>query len=124
VGAGRSLEAAYRLSGGIGAGSWSFVLDGICLESVDVTFELLLRAGSDDTILASFARHYDPLENGDYRAQPFEHAEELGSVDAEDGDQLVFRYTGEGSDMMEAWIPNGEGDSLGGRLPYLDLPSP
>ncbi len=123
MGAGRSLEAAYRLSGGIDAGSWNFVLDCICLESVDVTFELVLRAGGDDALLASFAEHFDPLDGGAYRAQPFEHAEQVGAVQAEDGDQLVFRFTGEGSDLMMAWIPNGDGDSTGGRLPYLELPS-
>ena len=124
MGAGRSLEAAYQLSGAIGAGTWTFVLDGICLDSVDVTFELLLRAGSDDTSLASFEQHFDPLDGGAYRAQAFEHDEEVGAVDAAGGDQLVFRFTGEGSDLMMAWIPNGDGDSTGGRLPYLDLPSP
>lgn len=123
MGAGRSLEAAYRLSGPIGAGSWNFVLDGICLESVDVTFELLLRAGAEDTSLASFAQHFDPVDGGAYRAQPFEHGEEIGQVEADDGDQLVFRFTGEGSDLMMAWIPNGDGDSTGGRIPYLDLPA-
>jgi hypothetical protein len=123
VGAGRSLEAAYQLSGAVGAGSWNFVLDGICLESIDVTFELLLRSGDDDTRLAAFTQHFDPVAGGAYRAQAFEHAEQLTRVDAADGDRLVLRYTGEGSDLMMAWIPNGDGESTGGRIPYLDLPA-
>lgn len=122
MGAGGSLEAAYQLSGGIGGGSWNFVMDGICLESVDVTFELLLRAGAGDTALASFVHHFDPGELG--QAQAFEHAEELAAVEAADGDQLVLRFTAGDSDLTMAWFPNGEGDGAGGRIPYLDLPSP
>jgi hypothetical protein len=124
VGAGRSLEAAYILDGAIGAGSWNFVLDGICLESVDVTFELLLRAGDDDTQLAAFSQHFDPIGGGAYQAQAFEHTEELARVDAADGERLVLRYSGEGSDLVMAWIPNGDGETTGGRIPYLDLPPP
>ena len=122
MGAGGSLEAAYRLSGAIGAGSWNFVMDGICIESVDVTFDLLLRAGGDDTTLTSFAHHFDPVAGGGFEAQAFEHTEEVGAVEAEDGDQLVLRFTAGDSDMSMAWFPNGEGDSSGGRIPYLDLP--
>ena len=123
MGAGRSLEAAYPLSGSLPGGSWAFVLDGICLQSVDVRFELIHRpAGGDDRELAAFDRHFEPLEGGEYRAQPFEHAEELAAVDAASGDQLVLRYTGDGSELMMAWIPNGDGALTGGRIPYLDLP--
>jgi hypothetical protein len=123
VGAGGSLEAAYQLSGGIGAGSWTFVMDGICLESVDVTFELLLRAGGDDAVLATFTHHFDPpAEVGE--ATAFEQIEEVASVDAADGDELVLRFTAGDSDLSMAWFPNGEGDGSGGRIPYLDLPSP
>lgn len=123
MGAGRSLEAAYRLSGSLPGGSWSFVLDGICLQSVDVRFELIHRpAGGDDRELAAFDRHFDPRPDGEYRAQPFEHEEELAAVDAASGDQLVLRYTGDGSELMMAWIPNGDGALTGGRIPYLDLP--
>jgi hypothetical protein len=123
VGAGGSLEAAYRLSGPIGAGSWNFVMDGICLESVDVTFELLLRAGGDDTTLASFTHHFDPpVDVGD--ATAFEQSEDVDAVDAGDGDELVIRFSAGDSELSMAWFPNGEGDGSGGRIPYLDLPSP
>lgn len=122
MGAGRSLEAAYTLAGSIPAGRWSFVLDGICLESVDVRFELVLRSGSDDRELTSFDRHFDPLPGGEYRAQPFEREESLAEVDAISGDRLVLRYSGEGSDLMMAYIPNGDGPLTGGRMPHLDLP--
>ena len=123
MGAGRSLEAAYQLSGSIPGGTWTFVLDGICLQSVDVRFELIHRTGDgEDRELAAFGRHYDPLPSGEYIAQPFEHDEELEAVDSADGDQLVLRYTGDGSALMMAWIPNGDGQLTGGRIPYLDLP--
>jgi hypothetical protein len=123
VGAGRSLEAAYRLSGAIPGGTWTFVLDGICLQSVDVRFELIHRSGGgEDRELAAFDRHYDPLPGGEYQAQPFEREEEIEAVDSADGDLLVFRYSGEGSELMMAWIPNGDGGLTGGRIPYLDLP--
>ena len=123
MGAGRSLEAAYQLEGSIPAGTWTFVLDGICLEPVDVGFELLVRAGSEERTLTSFDRHFDPLAGGEYRAQAFEREAALDQVDASSGDRLVLRFTGEGSDLMMAYIPNGDGDLTGGRIPYLDLPS-
>lgn len=122
MGAGRSLEAGYVLSGPIDAGSWGFVGDGIITESVDVTFELLLRTAAADQVLATWQHHFDPLPGGEYRAQAFADGADLDRVDASDGDQLVLRYTGDGSDLMMAYIPNGDGDALGGRIPYLDLP--
>jgi hypothetical protein len=123
VGAGRSLEAAYPLASSIPAGAWTFVLDGIVLEAVDVRFELLHRSGGGDTALASFDQHFDPLPGGGYRAQAFEREEDLPKVDAGDGDRLVLRFTGDGSDLMMAYIPNGDGELTGGRIPYLDLPA-
>jgi hypothetical protein len=122
VGAGRSLEAAYQLDGAIAAGTWIFVLDGICLDPVDVRFELLLRAGDEDQTLASFEQHFDPVAGGSYQAQAFEHEESLARVDAAAGDRLVLRFTGENSELMMAYIPNGDGALTGGRIPYLDLP--
>jgi hypothetical protein len=123
VGAGRSLEAAYQLDGAIAAGSWTFVLDGICLDPVDDRFELLLRAGAADQTLASFDHHFEPLPGGGYEAQAFEHEESLARVDAAAGDRLVLRFTGEGSELEMAYIPNGDGALTGGRIPYLDLPA-
>jgi len=123
VGAGRSLEAAYRLDGGIPGGTWNFVLDGICLDAVDVRFELLVRAGSEARELTSFGRHFDPLPGNEYRAQAFEHPVDLDGVEAAAGDQLVLRFTGDSSDLMMAYIPNGDGELTGGRIPFLDLPA-
>lgn len=123
MGAGRSLEAGYELGGPIDAGRWGFVGDGIVIEPVDVVFEVLLRrAGEEDEILASWEHHFEPLPGGDYRAQPFEAEADVVRVDAAAGDRLILYYAGDGSDLSMAYIPNGDGQLLGGRIPYLDLP--
>ena len=122
MGAGRSLEAAYTLSGPIGAGTWRLIADCIVLDPVDVTFEILVRSDDGDQLLASWQHHFEPLGGGDFDAQPHEESAEVDRVDAASGDQLIFRYTGEGSDQMMAWIPNGHGADFGGRIPFIDLP--
>lgn len=122
MGAGRSLEAAYALGGPIEAGAWLMVGDGIVLESVDVTFEIVWRSDSGDEVLASWQHHFDPLPGGEYRAQAYEESAELARVDAADGDQLILRFTGEGSEQVMAYIPNGDGEVTDGRVPFLDLP--
>jgi hypothetical protein len=123
VGAGSSLEAVYRLQGPIPAGTWRLVADGIILEVVDVTFEIIWRSASGgDEVLAEFTQSFSPLPGGAYRAQAYEVTADVGAVPAEQGDQLVFRYSGEGSELPMAYIPNGDGEGLGGRIPFIDLP--
>jgi hypothetical protein len=122
VGAGSSLEAGYTLSGPLGAGTWRLVADGIVLQSVDVTFDIVWRSGGDDQVLASWQRHLDPLPGGEYRAQPFEESAEVEGQQAAEGDQLILRFRGEGSDLPMAYIPNGDGELTGGRIPFIDLP--
>jgi len=122
VGAGSSLEAAYTLAGPIDAGTWRLIADGIVLDPVDVTFEILWRSEAGDRTLASWEHHFEPLPGGEFEAQPFEREAEVERVDAEAGDQLVFRYTGTGSDLEMAYVPNGDGELKGGRFPYIDLP--
>lgn len=122
MGAGGSLEAAYTLSGPIAAGSWRLVADGIIIEPVDVRFQILWRAGSTDTELAAFPHHFDPLPGG-YSAQPYEETAELEAVPAASGDQLIFRYSGQSESLPMAYIPNGDGDVVGGRIPFIELPN-
>ena len=125
MGAGSSLEAAYSLRAPIPAGTWLLVADGIITEPVDVHFELLWRHGDGaaDTRLAAFDQHFDPLPDGSYRAQPYEVSASVGAVAAVTGDQLVFRYSGESASLdMSAYVPNGDGETTGGRIPYIDLP--
>jgi hypothetical protein len=123
VGAGSSLEAAYSLREAIPAGQWRLVADGIIIDPVDVRFEILLRRdGADDLELAEFTQHFEPLNGGAYEAQPFEETADVEAVAFEPGDQLIFRYTGTGTDVRMAYIPNGDGELLGGRIPFIELP--
>lgn len=90
---------------------------------VDVTFELLWRrAGRDDVALATWQHHFDPLPGGVYDAQPFEASAEAVAIEYEPADQLIFRYTGTGTDHEMAYIPNGDGEMANGRIPFIDLP--
>lgn len=122
MGAGSSLEAAYTLQGPIAAGTWRLIADGIILEQVDVRFELIWRHDGEDDVLATFMQSFEPLPNAEYRAQPYEEAADVAAVDASAGDQLVFRYAGTGSALDMAYIPNGDGAELGGRIPFIELP--
>jgi hypothetical protein len=124
VGAGGSLEAAYSLGDPIPAGTWRLVADGIILEVVDVRFEILLRRGdgSEDIELASFEHHFEPLPGGAYEAQPYEATADVVAVEPAPGDQLIFRYSGESASMPMAYIPNGDGELTGGRIPFIELP--
>jgi hypothetical protein len=111
------------LSGSIAAGTWRLVADGIIIEPVDVRFQILWRrADGDDVELAAFTHHFDPLPNGQYVAQAYEETAEVGEVPAADGDQLVFRYSGESESLPMAYVPNGDGDRVGGRIPYIEIP--
>lgn len=122
MGAGSSLEAAFSLRGPIAAGTWRLVGDGIILEPVDVTFEIIWRHGGADDVLATFEHHFDPLPNSAYVAQAFEDTAEVDAVDASSGDLLVLRYSGQSASLQMAYIPDGEGDHAGGRIPFIELP--
>jgi hypothetical protein len=56
------------------------------------------------------------------QAVPIELTATGAAVAVEDGDQLVFRYTGESGDLPMAYVPNGEGANTGGRIPFIELP--
>ncbi len=97
--------------------------DGVIISPVDVTFELIWRhAEGDDTTLVTWNEHFDPLGGGNFDAQPCQLTADAIAVAFEPGDELVFRYTGEGTDVPMAYIPAGDGDRVNGRIPYLDLP--
>lgn len=123
MGAGRSLEAEYLLVDFVPAGEWTLVADGIITAPVDVTFEILWRRdGRDDVLLASWMTHFEPLGGGSFDAQAYEVTAVGPRVDREPGDRLVFRYTGTGTDVPMAYVPNGDGARHNGRIPYIDLP--
>lgn len=103
------------------AGTYHFVLDCIVITSVDTTFELMHRRGSDDTVLVTWSQHFDPLPEG-FDAQTYELDQQAPAIDFTAGDQLVFRYSATGTNQAEAWIPNGDGKLSGGRIPHIKLP--
>jgi hypothetical protein len=104
------------------AGTYHLVLDAVITASVDVTFDLIWRRGGTDTELVTWTEHYDPLGGGDFDAQPLEYDEDAQAIDWQQGDQLVFRYTGANTTGNEAYIPNGDGASSHGRDPNITLP--
>ena len=124
VGAGGSEEAAFDLRASVPAGSWHFVLDCIIIQPVDTTFELIWRRGSADMpVITPFTEHYDPIGAGEYHAQPFSYDEQGSAIDFVSGDQLVFRYTANGSSDMSVYEPNGDGaGSTDAHDPNITLP--
>lgn len=121
MGAGRSQEAAYDLKAGVKAGTYHFVLDCIIIVGVDAQFELMHRRGSDNTVLASWSQHFEPLPQS-FDAQAYEVDKDAPAIDFASGDKLVFRYSATGTTQTEAWIPNGDGSLSGGRIPSITLP--
>jgi hypothetical protein len=122
VGAGGSQEAAYSLKASVPAGTYHLVLDAVIIASVDVTFDLIWRRGATDMPLATWTEHYEPLGGAAFDAQPFEYDETAPAITFEDGDQLVFRYTGANTASAQAYIPNGDGAISHGRIPNITLP--
>jgi hypothetical protein len=108
------------------AGTWTLVGDGVITSSVDVDFEILWRRdGVDDVEIVSWSHHFDPKPPNpepDFSATAYEVTGEGPAIDFEPGDQLVLRYTGTGTTVAMAYVPNGEGADTGGRHPYIDLP--
>ena len=127
MGAGSSHEAEFVLLDDVPAGSYQLVADGIIVESVDVTFELIWRRPSRvpaDMVVATWQHHFDPLGGGNFDATPFEVSAQGAAIDYEPGmdDQLVWRYSGANSTTPMAYIPNGDGAVANGRIPHITLP--
>ncbi len=124
MGAGRSQEAEFTLLGDIPAGEWRLVADGIIVFPVDVRFELIWRqAAGGDVAIATWDQHFDPLPQG-FDAQAYEVTAQGPAITAAEGDQLIFRYTGTNTQPTQsmAYIPNGDGASANGRIPFITLP--
>jgi hypothetical protein len=103
------------------AGTWHFVIDCIVISSIDMTFELLHRRGSNDIVIVTWMQHFDPLPVG-FDAQAYELDQAGPAIDFASGDKLVFRFSGANTTQSDAWVPNGDGMSSKGRIPYLTLP--
>ena len=121
MGAGGSQDAAYTLKAKVPAGSYHLVLDAVITHSVDITFDLIWRRGSTDTVLVEWTEHYDPIP-GNFNAQPFEYDEDAPAIDTLKGDQFVFRYTASAASPLGSYIPNGDGVNSMGRIPNITLP--
>jgi hypothetical protein len=121
VGPGRSQDAPYNLKASVPAGAYHVICDAIIIQPVDTTFDLIHRRGADDTSLASWTQHFDPLPGGVYDAQAYELDQDVPAIDFKDGDQLVFRYSGANSTAAEAFIPNGDGAITNGRIPRITI---
>jgi len=126
VGAGGSLEAEYRLAGPIKAGSWHLVGDGIIVDSCDMTFEVVWRAGATDKVVTSFTHHFDPLPStapNPFDATPYAADATAAAVPAGANDQLVLRIRAAGTMTQSIlYIPNGDGAKAHGDIPSLKLP--
>jgi hypothetical protein len=87
-----------------------------------VTFEILRRRGDQDLPIVMWEHHFEADPDGDYTATPYEASASGSAVDVTDGDLLIFRYSGQSASLPMAYVPNGDGESAGGRIPYIDLP--
>jgi hypothetical protein len=124
VGPGGSLkDAAFSLRAAVPAGTYHVECDSVITASIDVTFSLIWRRGTTDMMLAQWMKHWDLLI-GSFNAQPYEVDVAAPAIDYQPGDQLVFRYAGNGPPdvQAEAFIPNGDGRNSNGRIPAITLP--
>jgi hypothetical protein len=120
---GSHLDAAFALRAAVPAGTYHVECDAVVTASIDVTFSLIWRRGATDTMLAQWMKHWDPRV-GSFDAQPYEVDMAAPAIDYQPGDQLVFRYAGNGAAnvLAEAFIPNGDGHFSSGRIPAITLP--
>ncbi|CAN5843604.1 hypothetical protein BH11MYX2_BH11MYX2_30240 [soil metagenome] len=96
--------------------------DGVITASVDVTFDLIWRRGADDTVIATAMKHFEPLPDGVYTAQPCDIPMPATAIDWVAGDQFVLRYSGASSTSANGYIANGDGKLTDGRIPNITLP--
>lgn len=122
MGPGRFQDAPFDLVASVPAGTYRVIYDGIILFPVDVTFDLIHRRGAVDTMLATWSQTFEPLPNGVYRGQAFEIDQPAPAISFEDGDQLIYRYTGANSQSMMSYVPVGFPESEGGRYTQVILP--
>jgi hypothetical protein len=109
----------------IAAGTWKIVGDGIALSSADLKFSVLWRkAGTQtDQVMLTFEHHFDPDASHPFDAVAFDGTA-TGAAFGSPGDllQLEIEVTDSHPAGTSQWIPNGDGSSAQGRLPYLTTP--
>ena len=120
---GSHQDAAFALRAAVPAGTYHVECDAVITASIDVTFTLIWRRGTTDTTLAQWMKHWDPVVDS-FDAQAYEVDMAAPAIDDRPGDQLVFRYAGDGpaSVVANAFIPNGDGANSHGRIPSITLP--
>src|SRR5438105_9833338 len=109
------------LGGPIKAGTWHLVGDGIIINAADVTFDVLWRDGAGDHPIATWQHHFDPQAGG-FDAVGFEADAPGVEAKAKANDQLVLRFTVQGTGTGVLYIPNGDGTNAKGRIPTITLP--
>jgi hypothetical protein len=120
---GSQKEAVFSLRAAVPAGTYHIECDSVITASIDVTLSLIWRRGAADMVLAQWMKHWEPRV-GSFEAQPYEVDMAAQAIDYKPGDQLVFRYAGNGppGTLAEAFIPNGDGRNSNGRIPAITLP--
>ncbi len=123
MGPGGVLDAEFGLRTGVAAGSYHLVCDGVILRAVDVTFQLVWKQATTESVIGEVMQHFEPLPAGGFDAQPCDLDIVATAIDGfVSGDQLILRFRGANTTSQEAYIPNGDGDHAHGRIPNLTLP--
>jgi hypothetical protein len=88
-----------------------------------VRFELFWRDDAGEHPIVTFEHHFDPPPGGGFTAVPYEETLPGVAVSARAGDELVLRLQAPGATLNLSYIPNGDGEAHGGRIPFLTLPN-
>lgn len=87
-----------------------------------MTFEVFVRRGDAELPVVSWEQRFEPRGGGMFDAIPYEASARGRAITRQNGDVLVFRYTGQSASSMNAYVPNGDGIRQNGRIPNLTLP--
>lgn len=83
---------------------------------------MILRRAGVDSDICTWDHHFDPFGAGNFDPQALDQDATGSAVDFQAGDLLVFKYTGASAHSVNAYLPNGEAGTNGGRAPNITLP--